>query len=335
MTALPLLCAGAAPATAAIGSGNLASLFLEAYDTGASGKTYIRDLGVPLVDFGTGNRPGGGFSTVVDQSAGASRNWNLTLDNAGTATDGNWSSFIGSVSGASNIRWDVVAVDNAGSNNADQKRVLFSSLTNAQSAIAPGGVQQANSGFNAIFDVDIHILDANDALGGGISAIANPGDDASFLSFRGSNLNGGLASALGATTAALGQVMGFYYMTRSGAFNSDEAAVAAYGNGGGAATWTLNAAGSLVYSVPVPPVPVVPEPGTWLLFGCGLLLALARSAYRALRDGAAMRFMRVRWSLRLMRLGAYGLQNRARHSESPVRLRTYRWVCPGVQCNGS
>jgi len=268
--AVAFACA-ASPSFAAIGTGDSASLFLEVFDTGTSGKTYIRDLGVSMLDFGTQNRATGGFTNIADNNNADDRTWNLNFNNAGVLSDGNWSTFISGISSTSNLIWHVVASDANGSTAADQKRAIYTSSTDQVAKIALSGIQQTNAGINAMSAIDTHIGAANTLLAGGESGISpSTGDAATFFSANmNNNLGSGLNGLMGNTTALLGSTMGFYYLTRTGSSNTAEAVAAKYASVDGAATWTLDSAGSLVYDVPVA---AVPEPGTWAMFVGGLLM---------------------------------------------------------------
>jgi hypothetical protein len=253
----------AAPASAAIGIGDNAGLFLGVYDT-VNQASYVRDLGVSINAFGTQNRPTGGFTTVLDDQA-----TDAFSSNAGTA----WTSFLAAASnGTTNLIWDVVAVDSAGTSAADQKRVLYTSTTDAVSVMAAAGIQLTNSGVNNTAPVDtIYVPGANALLGAATEAFTtNPADPGNYNNAKSNNLAGGLAVALGTTSASIGQSMGFYYLTRSSATPTAEALSAAFKLGSGEAfQWTLNSAGNLTYGVSVA---AVPEPSTWAMFAAGALM---------------------------------------------------------------
>jgi hypothetical protein len=243
----------AAPASALIGTGDNALLFLEVYDT-VGGTSYVRDLGLPLASFGTQNRPTGGFTNIVDDQIG---------DAFLSAPDANFAAFVAGSSGAANLIGDVIAIDNEGTTAPDQRRVLFTSLTDVVTVIAQPGVQQSNSGLNAMAVIDAHIADTNLLLGFATSAITN-----NYNVNKSNNLSGGLSSSLGVTSAGLGQAMGFYYMTRSNITGpTGEALVAGYSVGATAFQWTLANDGTLTYNVAA-----IPEPTTLALSLAGELM---------------------------------------------------------------
>src|SRR5262249_18864576 len=135
------------------------------------------------------------------------------------------------------------------------------------------GIQQPNNPFGSQMGaLDTFIAAANTALGGNSSVIVGPGQAASYdTANHGSNLGGVLAPAMGTTAAGLGDTMGFYYMTRTGASNTAEAVAAAFNDPTlGAFTWTLKASGDLVFGPTV--VPAVPEASTLAMFTAGLLM---------------------------------------------------------------
>jgi hypothetical protein len=253
----------AAPASAVIGSGDNASLFLEVYDTAGTNTTYIRDLGVSLLNFGTQNRPGtAGFTNILDDQA---------TDSLVSNADATWATFISGVSAPANLRWDVVAVDSLGGSGPDLRRAVYTSLTDAVAVIAPAGTQVQNSGLNNLAGVDANIAGANVAIGAGTSGIALSSDPGYYNNGKGNTLGNSLNVALGTTDAALGQSMGFYYVTRSGASNTAELLASAYKlSSGEAFQWTLDNSGNLTYGVTV--AAAVPEPSTWAMFVAGALM---------------------------------------------------------------
>jgi hypothetical protein len=253
----------AAPA-AAIGTGDNAGLFLGVYDT-VNQASYVRDLGVSINNFGTQNRPTGGFTTILDDQA---------TDALTSAAGAAWTSFLAAASnGTTNLIWDVVAVDGVGTSAADQRRVLYTSTTNAVNVMAAAGTQLTNTGVNNTAPVDqIYVPGANALLGAGTEAFTtNPADPGNYNNAKSNNLAGGLAVALGTTSASIGQSMGFYYLTRSSATPTAEALSAAFKlSSGEEFQWTLNSAGNLTYGVTV--AAAVPEPSTWAMFVAGALM---------------------------------------------------------------
>lgn len=251
-----------APASAVIGVGDNAGLFLEVYDI-AGNSSYVRDLGISINAFGTQNRPTGGFANIRDDQ----------VSDAFSSTAGaTWASFLATVSAPSNLRWDVMAIDGFGTSAPDQLRRIFTSTADVVAALAPAGSQQNNSGVTNMNVVETaHVPGLNALLGAGTEAFTtDPTNPGNYNQGKGPNLAGGLGVAIGTTTAALGQSMGFYYMTRSGSVPSAEGLVAAYKLATGEAwQWNLDPNGTLTYSVNVA---AIPEPTTWALFAAGALM---------------------------------------------------------------
>lgn len=252
-----------APASAVIGTGDGATLFLGAYDT-VSQASYTRDLGISMLNFGTQNRPTGGFTAILDDQS---------TDSFISATDANWTAFLGAVSNPANVIWDVVAADNFGTSAPDQKRVLFTATSDVTGILAGAGVQMTNNGMNNATNMDTsHVPGANALLGPNTSAFTtNPADPGNYNNGKGSNLAGGFPAIFsGGTAAGLGQSMGFFYGTRSGPITTNEILAVQYKLGSGEAfQWTLNQAGNLSYGVTVA---AVPEPTTWAMFAAGALM---------------------------------------------------------------
>jgi hypothetical protein len=253
----------AAPASAAIGLGDSATLFLEVYDTQGTNTTYIRDLGVSLLNFGTQNRLTGGFTNIMDDQA---------TDSLVSNADATWATFISGVSAPANLKWDVIAVDAAGGAGADLRRATYTSLTDPVAVIAPAGTQVTNAALNTLIGIDTHITAANVVLGANTSGIALGTDPASYEQAKSDSLNGSLnPGILGTSAAGLGQSMGFYYVTRSSTANGAEIGASAYKlTSGEAFQWTLDNAGNLTYGVTV--TAAVPEPSTWAMFVAGALM---------------------------------------------------------------
>lgn len=263
MAAAAVSLAFSAPASAAIGVGEGASLFLEAFDT-VTQASYVRDLGVTMNNFGVAGRTAAaGFTNIMNDQA---------TDAFSSVTDATWSSFIAGVANSSTIIWDVIAVDNNGATGVDLKRVVFTAAADVMGILAGAGAQWTNNGLATAAGVEnLHVPGANVLLGAGTSALTtNPADPGNYQNGKFNTLAGGLGVALGTTSALLGQSMGFYYATRSGAVGGNEVTAAQYSLGTGEAfQWTLDSAGNLTYGVSVA---AVPEPTTWALFAAGALM---------------------------------------------------------------
>lgn len=251
----------AAPASAVIGTGENASLFLEAFDT-VTKASYTRDLGVTMNNFGTQNRATGGFTAILDDAVS---------DAFTSATDANFASFLANAT-LGNVIWDVMALDNNGGTGPDAKRVVFTSASDVTGILAGAGVQWTNAGLNTAAGVEgTHVPGANALLAGNPSAFTtNPVDPGNYATGKNNNFSNGLGVALGTTAAGLGQSMGFYYATRSGTTPNNEVFAAQYKLGTGEAfQWTLDNAGNLSYGVTIA---AVPEPSTWAMFVAGALM---------------------------------------------------------------
>ena len=96
---------------------------LDANYNGGVGRSYTRSLEVAMNDFGTANRATGGFTTNVDALSSLNQTW---------ATGALWSTFTAGMDAATiaGLKWDVTALDGAGTSAADQKRVLTTSVSN-------------------------------------------------------------------------------------------------------------------------------------------------------------------------------------------------------------
>jgi hypothetical protein len=247
-----------APAGAVIGTGDSATLFLEVYDTAGTNATYVRDLGISLLDFGTQNRPTGGFNNIVEDHFTDAFAW---------ATDATYASFVANASSTANLIWDVIAVDASGGSGPDQRRVVFTSLTDVVAVLSQPGVQMTNANLSIIQAIDSHIDGANASLGANTAAISSAAQAGTYNNSKGDILGGALSPALGVTTAGLGQSMGFYYMTRSSVSSTAEVAAAKYANGGIPFQWTLANDGTLTYGVAA-----IPEPSTMAMYLAGALM---------------------------------------------------------------
>lgn len=275
VAALAFAATGSAQAITAaddVSTGN-AYLLLTALDfdyNGGVGRSYTRSLEVAMNDFGTQNRPSGGFTTVVDSTPGTSRTW---------AAGPLWSTFTTGMSAAqiSGLRWDVTALDSAGTSAADQKRILTTSAANLETMISNPGSSITNSEVNnAVLNQDKYWDNAIAAMGSGTEiVIDDPASNAFAISaaVHNTNFSGNIPDI--DTTNGVGSTMGFYYVTRSSSANTAESLAETYGSAFGDSTFTLAQDGTLTFANNVTPIPV--PAAVWLL-GSGLvgLVGVAR-----------------------------------------------------------
>ena len=251
---------GNAMAAIAGGSTGNGELFLTVWDA-ANSKSYTRDLGILMDNFGTQNAPAGGFASVVDPNAGNSLN---------IASDANWASFLstGTASNVANLQWAVTAFDSVGTSSPNQLRVLF---TSNQTGVIPTNSKISNLAVNSNqFVNDLNQTDTTFATNNSyiVTDATRPG-------------YGGFLDGLFSNTSSLvpwgapGQTQSFHYMTRgSGTLNGGPGIVTDYANAQGLAAWKLNTDGSLNFTATAP----VPEPGEWamLLAGLAVVGSIAR-----------------------------------------------------------
>lgn len=271
--------AGSVHAKIATGQSGNGELFLSVWDQ-VGAKSYVRDLGITMNDFGTLNAPTqtaaapGSFVNYVDSNAGSSKSW---------ATDTTWATFTAGKTAAeiNSFVWDVYAMDGVGTTAAHTKRYLTTTNADVLAFATTPLTQQSNgqldsfsitNGYlNAInSDPDGQSVSLGDdtANGSGIflsGSFAYMGDAAKAASWGG--------KAAFSTAANVGTSLDFYYGTRSGGTSTQEALFYKYGNASGDATFLLANDGSLAYQVAA-----VPEAETWAMFGAGLLMvgAIAR-----------------------------------------------------------
>ncbi len=268
LIAAALLASGSAHAITAtddVANGN-AYLLLTVLDVDYNnglGRSYTRSLEVAMNDFGTQNRPTGGFTTNVD---GLNQTW---------ATGALWSQFTAGMSGAAiaGLQWDVTALDSLGGSGLDQKRILTTSTTDLVTLQSAPNVQVSNGEITlATNNQDVYWDAVIATMGTGTEIIVTDPDSNAFAIGFGkhaSNLGGQIQDFN--TTAQVGDSMGFYYLTRSSTSSTAEALVAAYGVNGVPTTLTLGLDGSLA-------VAAVPEASTYgmMLAGLGLVGFMAR-----------------------------------------------------------
>lgn len=272
LVAAALLASGSAHAITAaddVSSGN-AFLFLTVLDanfdadgTGPNeptGRSYTRSLEVAMNNFGTVNRPTGGFALNAD-----------ALPDQTWATGALWSTFTAGMSTATiaGLQWDVTALDSFGGGGADLKRILTTSTTNLESQIAATGTSTSNSEINnATIGQDIYWDAAIAAMGSGTEIIVSDTSSNAFAisaAVHSTNFRGDTPDF--STVGNVGDSMGFYYLTRTSTSNTAEALARTYGNAIGASTFTLGTNGTLTFATPVP------EASTYgmMLAGLGLV----------------------------------------------------------------
>jgi len=272
LIAAALLASGSAHAITATddvtnGNAYLLMTVLDVNYNNGLGRSYTRSLEVAMNDFGTQNRPTGGFTTNVD--GGLNQTW---------ATGALWSSFTAGMDAATiaGLQWDVTALDGFGGSTADLKRIITTSTTDLvtlQSApnvqVSNGEIQTATTNQDVYWDAVIATMGSGTEI-----IVTDPDSNAFAIGFgkHASNLGGQIPDFN--TTGQVGDSMGFYYLTRSSSTSSAEALVAAYGNANGASTFTLGLDGSLAFANAAP----VPEASTYgmMLAGLGLVGFMAR-----------------------------------------------------------
>jgi len=242
---------------------------LDANFNGGVGRSYTRSLEVAMNDFGTANRPTGGFTSNVDLLSSGNQNW---------ATGALWSTFTAGMDAAtiSGLQWDVTALDSNGVSSADQRRILTTSATNLVDQIALSGVSTTNSELNnAVTNQDIYWDAAIATMGAGTEIIVDDTASNAFaisVAVHSTNFSGKTTDF--STVGQVGDSMGFYYLTRTSSSNTAEALAVAYGNANGASSFTLGTDGALNFATAAP----VPEASTYgmMLAGLGLVGFMAK-----------------------------------------------------------
>jgi hypothetical protein len=230
------------------GTGGLGELFLSVWDT--KGTVDAADDASITVDLGGTT----GFGRLQDWTTTATGNEldpnKTTLGLVQNFTFAELTTFVTSAGSPNNLFWNVAALDSNG-----PRRVLSTSLVNPSgtasnliNGITAGqtylaGVNQTDT------DTSLHLAKTFTAADG--TAFANSG-------VWGSTMGGFMPFS---NSANAGQSMSFFLLTSGTAQNFTPIGVSAFG----AATWTLQGDGTLVYAAPVP------EPGTWAMMIAGLL----------------------------------------------------------------
>lgn len=258
LTAACIAAALSVPAHAAIQSGANGNLIFSVWDTKGTADTaddssYVRDLGKTLNDFATAATVSAiqtGQTVGVPSVVGPSVLLEFTPDSL-------FQGWFGSVSGLSNVFWNVAAGDSAG-----DKRVL----TTAADGVLPS---ISNFNFTAVTTAIDFFAGQSNALGthgtttdGSNTATAADGPAlASSLSW-GNNFAG---SAGWNNAGAVGQSLDFFLLDQNGTNNQNNVLVTQFAFSRDM-TWTLRDNGMLVYTAAP-----IPEPATYALMGLGLL----------------------------------------------------------------
>lgn len=249
--------ANAGIANAQDGNGEL---FLTVWDE-AGLRSYSRDLGIRMNDFGTQNAPvSAGFASFADASG----------SNLNVAGDATWATFIGGKTAAeiATYKWGLSAFDSNGSGAAGQVRVLYTTKDDDQARAAEAGTLQNNASVsNLVGTTDTHInalngLDTNFALNN--SYIVTDSTSTAYGGFF-------FANFLNKTPqltpyAQVGESQNFMYLSRSATQSTPEAVFRKYGNTIGASSWSFDGANGSLTFMPPP----VPEPGEWAMMLAGL-----------------------------------------------------------------
>lgn len=254
--AAAVMLASGSSAFAAIQDGSTGNgeLYLTVWDT-VGLKSYTRDLGVFMNDFGTGNRASGGFTSVIDAATGTNS------VRFSSASDANWATFVGTSNPTSFI-YDVVAVDSVGGTGPDALRFLSTSTT-ALDWAGTGGNQQSNSLISQFVLQNDYINGVNQAIGANASVIQTAADNG-YAGTAAKGTQWGTKSNF-ISMGNVGSDLGFYYITRGGTSPAGEGISAAYGNAIGAGSWNLATDGTLTFTAPVP------EPSTYAMMALGLV----------------------------------------------------------------
>ncbi|MEI6299808.1 MAG: PEP-CTERM sorting domain-containing protein [Betaproteobacteria bacterium] len=266
--------AGSASAAIFDGSTGNGGLFLEVYDSVNPG-TYIRDLGVRMDSFGTTERGTAGFTANVDTGAAAGVFANLgngaLVNGALTfSADSNLTSFL-STRSASNLVWEVFAVDSNGGGAADQIRLLYTTPNNDQTRVAQAGTLVSNgqilSGIGAVNNqLTSGATSINALIGSNQSMITTTPTDTAFATFLGSTIGGFAANVNTWSTAGADNFL--TYATRSSTSTNAEYIAVTYGTAANPFPVKFATDGTLTFGT----VTAVPEPGTWAMMVAGLLM---------------------------------------------------------------
>lgn len=249
VAAVALAASGSAFAAISDGSTGNGEGFLSVWDP-ASQTSYVRDLGIFMDDFGTANRPTGGFATNVDVAG-----FSFT-----SAADDTWAQFVAGKD-TSGMVYDVLFLDSLGTSGADQRRYLVTSNNLTFPTVA--GTQQNNNSITQFAIVNSYLNGVNQKLTGDLMSATFEATDAGYFQNFHQQDMGGNAKFL--TTAAVGSEADFWYVTRSGSVNTAEAIGVQYANDIGAAKWLLAQDGTLTFTA------AVPEPSTYAMLALGLV----------------------------------------------------------------
>lgn len=248
--AVALAVSGSAFAAISDGSSGNGEGFLSVWDP-VSQTSYVRDLGVLMNDFGTANRPTGGFSVNVDVAG-----FQFT-----SAADQTWADFVAGKD-VGGMVYDVLFLDSVGTTAQDQLRYLVTS--NNVTFPTASGTQQNNNSVSQMSILNSYLNGVNQKLADpAMSAIYESTDAGYFQNFHGSTLGGKTTNFQ--TTASVGDSLDFWYITRSGAVTAAEAIGVQYANDIGAAQWQLAQDGTLTFTA------AVPEPSTYAMLALGLV----------------------------------------------------------------
>ena len=261
--------ASAAIGTAASGNGEL---FLTVWDEAGS-RSYVRDLGIALDNFGTQNAPASAaFVTNVDLTTSS------VLPISG---DANWATFVSGQANVASYKWSISAWDSFGSSTPGQIRGVYTTKANDEANIAASGILinngSASGSVSALIQAQDTFINAVNGLDNVVATNSSLIVTDPTLASYGKNYFDvwGVKAANLTPYANVGESQNFMYLARSSTSNTAEGLIKAYGNAGGLSNWTLAANGGLTFNPPVAPVP---EPGEWamLLAGLAVVGSMAR-----------------------------------------------------------
>ena len=293
---LALAAAGQANATIASQDtpGNIggAEMFLAVWDSGAQ-KSYVRDLGVKFNDFlpAAGLGATTGFGSQLDKTSLGNIITSTARPVAGTvgfaagfgaaptvqlgsvlssgyslsfAPDPLLASFLGSAGSLStSLQWMVGAFDNTGNTVVNGQRALTTSNgAVALSNSVLGNFSSGSSGF-ITSNNGIATMGLGTATNGSATADKATGGPA-YFDAAGAPMSSWGGNALFSNLAAVGTSQKFWYLAISGSNGPDAASVNPFTN----ASWNLDTAGNLTYTVAAAAVPV---PAAAWLFASGIL----------------------------------------------------------------
>jgi hypothetical protein len=284
--ALALVAAGSAQAAmqgATSGNGELLlnlRIYNGAQNAGGDDMSAVFDLGVTMNDY-----------LAIKNTAGFTQTWNLNAANYGSAF-ADILAFAGA--NAANIEYNVIALDNTGTNVAGGSRYLTTAVVNPFPALS-------NSGLNGFSGMNSYLLDNNsrgthDTQDNGAStAVQTDGTNVYFGSINGGQGDTWKGLTTADTTAKLGVAQNFWFLTTSSTSNTAQSTKQPFGvdfNGNSPTLaaldavsvlsktgtefgkWNVVADGTVTFVIPSP----VPEPETYalMLAGLGLVGFMAR-----------------------------------------------------------